>query len=92
MILDRSQTHQKHSYARFLLSSGVDTRIDPNHAIAHDKVMIINGEVVITGSYNFTRAAEERNAENLLVVREVGIAKRYADNRKVHQGRSELLR
>ena len=43
-------------------------KIDAEHAIAHNKVMIIDGETVITGSFNFTKAAEENNAENLLII------------------------
>jgi phosphatidylserine/phosphatidylglycerophosphate/cardiolipin synthase-like enzyme len=43
-------------------------KIDTQHAITHNKVMIIDGETVNTGSFNFTRAAEENNAENLLVI------------------------
>jgi len=33
-------------------------KIDVIHAIAHNKIMIIDGETVITGSFNFTKAAE----------------------------------
>ena len=43
--------------------------IDARHrAIAHNKIMVIDGGTVITGSFNFTKAAEENNAENLLVI------------------------
>jgi phosphatidylserine/phosphatidylglycerophosphate/cardiolipin synthase-like enzyme len=39
---------------------GIPTYIDPAHAIAHNKIMIVDRETVITGSFNFTRAAEEK--------------------------------
>ncbi|HEV3145112.1 MAG TPA: phospholipase D-like domain-containing protein, partial [Gemmataceae bacterium] len=39
------------------------------HAIAHNKVMIIDRRTLLTGSFNFTRQAEHENAENLLVLR-----------------------
>ena len=42
--------------------------IDDRVAIAHNKVLVIDGKHVITGSFNFTRAAQSRNAENVLVV------------------------
>ncbi len=45
--------------------AGIPTYINAVHAIAHNKVMIIENAVVITGSFNFTRAAEEKNSENL---------------------------
>ncbi len=43
--------------------------IDSSVHIAHNKVMIIDGKELITGSYNFTYAADYDNAENLLVIR-----------------------
>jgi phosphatidylserine/phosphatidylglycerophosphate/cardiolipin synthase-like enzyme len=90
VILDRSQRTQKYSSATFLVNSGIPTRIDAAHAIAHNKVMIIDNEIVITGSFNFTKAAEEKNAENLLVIRNRELAARYADNWHHHDGHSEL--
>jgi phosphatidylserine/phosphatidylglycerophosphate/cardiolipin synthase-like enzyme len=39
--------------------------------------MVIDEETVITGSFNFTKAAEEKNAENLLVIRDKILAERY---------------
>ena len=42
--------------------------------------MIIDDDTVITGSFNFTTAAERQNAENLLVVRDRALAARYAEN------------
>ena len=45
------------------------THIDAKHAIAHNKIMIIDQATIITGSFNNTKAAEEKNAENLLVIK-----------------------
>lgn len=70
IILDKSQISQKYSSATFFTNQGFDLRIDIKHAIYHDKVMIIDDKTVITGSFNFTKAAETKNAENLLVLRE----------------------
>ena len=70
VILDKSQKSDQYSSADFLANSGMSVKIDSQHAIAHNKVMIIDGETVITGSFNFTKAAEENNAENLLVIHE----------------------
>ena len=53
----------------FFLNQGIPVRIDVKRAIAHNKVMVIDGKMVITGSFNFTKSAEENNAENLLVIR-----------------------
>jgi phosphatidylserine/phosphatidylglycerophosphate/cardiolipin synthase-like enzyme len=51
VILDKSQRTEKYSSADFLANQGVLTLIDPEHAIAHNKIMIIDGEMVITGSF-----------------------------------------
>jgi phosphatidylserine/phosphatidylglycerophosphate/cardiolipin synthase-like enzyme len=69
-VLDKSNETQKYSAATFLFNAGIETQIDDQHAIAHNKIMIIDNTTVITGSFNFTKAAEERNAENLLVMKD----------------------
>jgi phosphatidylserine/phosphatidylglycerophosphate/cardiolipin synthase-like enzyme len=51
--------------------------------------MIIDGEIVITGSFNFTKAAEENNAENLLVIRDKKLASLYIKNWQEHFQHSE---
>src|SRR5215211_8332763 len=65
VILDKSQRTEKYSSADFLANQGVPTLIDATHAISHNKVMVIDGETVLTGSFNFTKAAQEKNAENV---------------------------
>jgi phosphatidylserine/phosphatidylglycerophosphate/cardiolipin synthase-like enzyme len=51
--------------------------------------MIIDRETVIKGSFNFTKAAEEKNAENLLIIRDKDLAKMYLDNWYKHKEHSE---
>jgi phosphatidylserine/phosphatidylglycerophosphate/cardiolipin synthase-like enzyme len=89
VILDHSQRTEKYSEADFLKNSGIPTLIDAQHAIAHNKIMIIDGYVVLTGSFNFTKAAEEHNAENLLVINDPVLAKRYIENWHAHEQHSE---
>jgi phosphatidylserine/phosphatidylglycerophosphate/cardiolipin synthase-like enzyme len=88
-ILDGSQRTSSYSSATFLANSGIPTFIDASHAIAHNKVMILDGTTVITGSFNFTKAAEEKNAENLLIIRSEKIAKLYKDNWESHKEHSD---
>lgn len=90
VILDKSQRADQYSSADFLANSGIPTRIDAQHTIAHNKVMIIDGETVITGSFNFTKAAEENNAENLLVVHDKELAERYSKNWQEHSRHSAV--
>lgn len=89
VVLDKSQRTEKYSSADFIAHAGIPTRIDDKHAIAHNKIMIIDGRTVITGSFNFTKAAEEHNAENLLVIRDPALAETYAANWRVHAEHSE---
>ncbi|MBU4582069.1 MAG: phospholipase D family protein [Proteobacteria bacterium] len=87
-ILDKSQKMQKYSSASFLKNSGIPTYIDHKHAIAHNKIILIDRAVVITGSFNFTKAAEEKNAENLLIIRSKELAKPYLENWQRHRDHS----
>ena len=57
-ILDKSQRSGQYSSATFLANSTIPTFIDASHPIAHNKIIIIDKGTVITGSFNFTRAAE----------------------------------
>jgi phosphatidylserine/phosphatidylglycerophosphate/cardiolipin synthase-like enzyme len=84
VILDKKQANASYSSADFVAHAGIVTLIDQAHAIAHNKVMVIDGETIITGSFNFTAAAERQNAENLLVIRDKALAARYAENWQVH--------
>lgn len=60
VILDKSQRKETDTGATFLRNEGIPVYLDAAHAIAHNKVMVIDGGIVVTGSFNFTKAAEER--------------------------------
>jgi phosphatidylserine/phosphatidylglycerophosphate/cardiolipin synthase-like enzyme len=69
----------------YQVEGSIETQIDDHHAIAHNKIIIIDNTTVITGSFNFTKAAEERNAENLLVLKDAPeLVKLYTENFNVH--------
>ncbi|MEN6615327.1 MAG: phospholipase D family protein [Syntrophorhabdus sp.] len=88
-ILDKSQRTAKYSYATFLANMRVPTYIDADHAIAHNKIIIIDRMTTITGSFNFTKAAQDKNAENLLIIRSKDIARAYRENWANHLKHSE---
>jgi phosphatidylserine/phosphatidylglycerophosphate/cardiolipin synthase-like enzyme len=92
VILDKSNMTDKYSAAVFLLHASIPTMIDAAHAIAHNKIMVIDGETVITGSFNFTKAAEQKNAENLLIITDKSLAEKYISNWKLHASHSEVYR
>ena len=89
-ILDKSQRKETYTGATFLRNEGIPVWIDAAHAIAHNKVMVIDGETVVTGSFNFTKAAEERNAENLLIIKDKGLARLYMENWERHREHGEF--
>lgn len=89
VILDKSQRTEKYSEADFLVHNQIPTLIDAEHAIAHNKIIVIDGYLVLTGSFNFTKAAEEHNAENLLVINDPTLASRYLENWHAHERHSE---
>ena len=77
IFLDRSQVKAKYSKSRYFVKNGIEVRISSNSYIMHNKFAVIDNEIVITGSYNWTASAGERNDENLLVIDDDYIVKRY---------------
>lgn len=68
IILDRSQLKVKGCKLNFFLMKKLKVFSYKSKGIQHSKMLIIDDDLVITGSYNFTKAAEESNSENLLVI------------------------
>jgi phosphatidylserine/phosphatidylglycerophosphate/cardiolipin synthase-like enzyme len=88
-ILDDSNKTDKNTTEDVISTAGVRTLIDSKHAIAHNKVIVIDARTVITGSFNFSKAAEESNAENLLVLHDPDLARKYLANWTEHEAHSE---
>lgn len=88
IILDKQRVADEYREPDFFLHAGVAVLLDGKHPIAHNKVIIIDDQVVITGSYNFTKQAES-NAENVLVIRDGPTAKLYTRNWQFHAQHSE---
>lgn len=81
IIFDQDeQKDQNYKTAKAFSNTGVTVYMDGNHASAHNKVLIIDRETVITGSFNFTYSAETKNAENVLVIKSKALAGLYAEN------------
>jgi phosphatidylserine/phosphatidylglycerophosphate/cardiolipin synthase-like enzyme len=75
-----SKSGSRYSAATYFSNAGIPVWVDTRVSIAHNKVMVLDGATVITGSFNFTAAAQSHNAENLLVVRDAALAERYREN------------
>ncbi|MFQ5474978.1 MAG: phospholipase D-like domain-containing protein [Candidatus Nanoarchaeia archaeon] len=71
------QQRSKYSKYEDLLNAGIDVKWDEEKYKVHHKVFIIDEKVVITGSMNPTKSGDTRNDENILVIYDEDIAKRY---------------
>lgn len=80
VVMDKKQRTARYSSATFLANAGVPVRIDAKYAIMHNKFMVVDGKTVQTGSFNYTRSAHVRNAENVVVIAGVpAIARTYSN-------------
>ena len=86
IVLDKSNEIDRYSDLHIFVEKGLDVKIDHEHAISHNKIIIIDKKVVITGSYNFTNQAENENAENLLIIKgHPELAATYRENFFLHR-------
>jgi phosphatidylserine/phosphatidylglycerophosphate/cardiolipin synthase-like enzyme len=70
-VLDARSAKEKASQASWLAAHGIGVRVNSHYAIFHHKFLVIDQSTVETGSFNYTAAADKRNAENALVLRGV---------------------
>lgn len=73
-VMDASQAQGSGAEYGRLRLAGIEVRLDGNPGLMHHKVIVVDGQAVLTGSYNFSRSAEERNDENALLVFDPGVA------------------
>jgi phosphatidylserine/phosphatidylglycerophosphate/cardiolipin synthase-like enzyme len=86
----------EHTVIGTLRKGGVGVWLDSLHSAAHNKVMLIDpgadDSVLITGSYNFTYAAERLNAENVLLFRgNAALVRAYLENWKLHRAHASAF-
>jgi phosphatidylserine/phosphatidylglycerophosphate/cardiolipin synthase-like enzyme len=78
VLYDSSQSKGRGSQIKELTAAGISTKQErKSRGLAHNKVIIIDRERVITGSYNYSQAAKSYNSENLLVVEGEKLANEY---------------
>ncbi len=87
IVLDQSNLHQHWSHIGKVHAAGLPVWTDAKEPIAHSKVFVIDSKTVITGSYNWTVQAT-KNSENMLVISDKTIAKKYADVWEHHREHS----
>ncbi len=92
VILDKTQFDGQHfSVAPYLQKKGIPLYEDNQVNIAHNKIMIFDQNTIETGSFNFTKAAQNNNAENMLIIRNALLAKAYIQNFDIRQKQSQPI-
>jgi len=76
-VFDNTQAGSRYSQYHHLKAEGADVVRDGNPRAMHHKVFIIDSKTVITGSFNFSQAADRSNDENMLIIEDPEIAKKY---------------
>lgn len=80
VLFDKSQMQEQHAATDILNKGKIKLIVDHLTDIAHNKIIIIDELIVIGGSYNYTRAAAKKNAENVIIIKDAGFAQKYVKN------------
>jgi phosphatidylserine/phosphatidylglycerophosphate/cardiolipin synthase-like enzyme len=92
IILDKGAGTAHNNAVYFSKLNGIPTYLDARHAVADSNVIIVDSGTVIAGSSTFAKAAEEdRNAENVLIVRSESVAGSYRANWDEHKAHAEIF-
>ncbi len=92
VILDKTNNNNERSQALSLTREGVEVVVDSVQGIAHNKIIILDNDKVITGSFNFSDSADNKNAENVLLIDDLDIARVYLQNWTRRYSSSKPLR
>lgn len=88
VLCDKSQCQTTYSRIPQIKAAHIPVTLDRTAGLSHNKVMIIDNNRLLTGSYNWTVGANTRNAENLLVIHDPSLIKAYKDNWHRRYGQS----
>jgi phosphatidylserine/phosphatidylglycerophosphate/cardiolipin synthase-like enzyme len=80
IIFDKNHCKNRHSLSERLIEQGIIVWIDAVPGIAHNKILITDKKKVVTGSFNFSRSAQHRNAENLIFIEDNKTVEQYLQN------------
>ena len=88
VMTDGKEAQDSRNRAKMLSEAGVLTYVDSEHATMHNKTMVIDRDRVVTGSFNYTKKADRKNAENILVLTDSLLRDRYLKNWQEHRDHS----
>lgn len=91
LIMDKSERQEGLTPPTEMANAGIPVYLDGVHAIANNRIIIIDKKTILTGSFNFNTASEQMNAENLLILEAEELAMIYRNNWLKHRKHSELF-
>ena len=77
VIVDRTAIEHRYSGATFVDHAAIPVWVDNTPAIAHTKAIIIDRLIVLGGSFNYTKSADQRNVEDVTFIRSPEVAARF---------------
>jgi phosphatidylserine/phosphatidylglycerophosphate/cardiolipin synthase-like enzyme len=77
VVLDNAQIKEQFSKSRYLIGKGINVKFRLGPGLMHNKFAVIDGRVLLTGSFNWTASADKKNAENLLIITNKELAQKY---------------
>jgi len=78
-VMDKSTSSSEYSKYQPLVANGINVTLKKSKGLMHNKFFVIDNLTVITGSFNPTENADKRNDENILVIRNREVARKYVD-------------
>jgi phosphatidylserine/phosphatidylglycerophosphate/cardiolipin synthase-like enzyme len=78
-VFEKTQTAAGHSAFFRMHDARLSVFLDGNPRNMHHKVIVIDGEIVVVGSFNFSESADKSNDENLLIIYNRAVAGRFEE-------------
>lgn len=83
VLYDQKAARERYSQIAQLQQAGIKTIPDKVKGIAHNKVILIDNSIVVTGSHNWTNGARDKNSENIVIISNSELAEEYRKNWKI---------
>lgn len=78
-VIEKSTTGSEYSKHAMMAANGINVKLESSKRLMHHKFFVIDNETVITGSFNPTKNADERNDENIIIIRNKPVAEKFVE-------------
>ena len=79
LIVDATNARNKYSQHHYLRKNGIEVKTENYAGKLHSKSVIIDDNFTIIGSMNFSKSGENRNDENVIVIKDKNLTLFYKD-------------